>query len=343
MNGETSLAYQIRSEGDRVWGEWTHIPIADVGAGELLIRTSFSSVNYKDALAATGAGKVVRTFPLIGGIDVVGEVAQSTDGRFQEGDQVVVTGFALSEEHDGGYAQWVRVPSDWAVPLPDGMTAWESMALGTAGITAALAIHRLEHNGLRPGQGPVAVTGASGGTGSLAVNMLAGRGYHVTAVTGKNDTHDYLRRLGADQVIARPATSETARPLDSARWAGAVDAVGGDLLSWLIRTTKRHGSIATFGNAGGHQLATSVLPFILRGINLLGVNTGYFSHELRRQLWQRMNDDLRPQHLADIARTIDFCELPQAFEWFLAGGIQGRIVVQVDGESYPCPPTQGMH
>lgn len=329
MHSDTSLAYQLRSDGDRVFGDWTHIPIADVGAGELLIRTSYSSVNFKDALAATGAGKVVGTFPLIGGIDVVGEVAESTDGRFQEGDQVVVTGFALGEEHDGGYSQWVRVPADWAVPLPDGMTAWESMALGTAGITAALAIHQLEHNGLQPDQGPVAVTGASGGTGSLAVSMLAGRGYDVTAITGKSDAHHYLRRLGACEVVGRPAAHETIRPMESARWAGAVDAVGGDLLSWLIRTTQRHGSIATFGNTGGHELAISGLPFILRGINLLGINTGYFSHELRRQLWQRMNDDLRPWHLDEIARTIDFHELPDIFGQFHTGRVRGRVVVRV--------------
>ncbi|GGJ35061.1 acrylyl-CoA reductase family protein [Streptomyces brasiliensis] len=333
MSNETSLAYRITSDGHRVRGDWAHVPIADVGAGELLIRTSYSSVNFKDALAATGAGKVVRTFPLIGGIDVVGVVAKSTDGRFQEGDEVVVTGFALGEEHDGGYSQWVRVPADWAVPLPDGMTAWESMALGTAGITAALAIHRIEHNGLLPDEGPVAVTGASGGTGSLAVSMLAGRGYDVAAVTGKEDAHDYLRRLGAGQIVERPTAPGTGRPLESARWAGAVDAVGGDLLTWLIRTTERHGSIATFGNVGGHELSTSVLPFILRGINLLGVNTGYFSDQLRRQLWQRMNSDLRPRHLNEIARTIDFHELPDAFDEFLTGRMRGRVVVRVNGRT----------
>ncbi|MDQ8705663.1 oxidoreductase [Streptomyces sp. LHD-70] len=325
----TSLAYQIRSDGQRVWGDWAHVPVADVGSGELLIRTSYSSVNFKDALAATGSGKVVRTFPLIGGIDVAGEVAESTDTRFREGDQVVVTGFALGEGHDGGYSQWVRVPADWAVPLPDGMTAWESMALGTAGITAALAIHELEHNGLRPDRGPVAVTGASGGVGSLAVSMLAGRGYDVTAVTGKSDAHDDLRHLGASDVVARPTAREGVPPLESGRWAGAVDSVGGDLLAWLIRTTQRQGSIASFGNTGGHQLDTSVLPFVLRGINLLGINSGYFSHELRQRLWQRMNDDLRPRHLDEIARTIDFRELPQVFPQFLAGRMRGRIVVRV--------------
>lgn len=330
MTAETSLAYQVRFDGRRVWGDWAHVPLAEIGSGELLLRTSYSSVNFKDALAATGTGKVMRNFPLIAGIDVAGEVAESADDRFRKGDQVVVTGFALGEGHDGGYSQWVRVPADWAVPLPDGMSPWEAMALGTAGITAALAIHRLEHSGLRSGDGPVAVTGASGGAGSLAVNMLAGRGYDVTAVTGTSSAHGYLRGLGAGDVVSRPVVAETSPPLESARWAGAVDAVGGESLAWLIRTTQRHGSIATFGNAGGHELTTSVLPFILRGINLLGINTGYFDHALRWQLWQHMNDDLRPQCLEEIARTVEFRELPDVCNELLAGEVRGRLVVRVD-------------
>ncbi|PZH09059.1 oxidoreductase [Streptomyces sp. NTH33] len=334
MGDDTSLAYQITREGGQVRGEWAHVPIADIGAGELLIRTSYSSVNYKDALAATGAGKVVRSFPLIGGIDLAGEVAESADPRFRAGDQIVVTGFALGEEYDGGYSEWVRVSADWAVPLPTGMSAWESMALGTAGLTVALAIHQLERSGLRPGQGPVAVTGASGGAGSLAVSTLTARGYEVTAITGKADAHDYLRHLGAAEVAGRPDPGTAHGPLESARWAGAVDAVGGDTLSWLIRTTRRHGAIAAFGNAGGHQLNSSALPFILRGISLHGINTGYFhEEELRRQLWQRMATDLRPGHLDLIAHTIDFRQLPDQFPNLLEGRVRGRVVVRVNGHS----------
>jgi putative YhdH/YhfP family quinone oxidoreductase len=300
-----------------------------LGSGELLIRATYLSVNYKDALAATGAGKVVRRFPLVGGIDVAGVVSQTSDERFAEGDRVLVTGFGLSEDHDGGYAEWVRVPADWAVPIPPDLTDWEAMALGTAGLTAALAIHKLELNGLHPDGGPVAVTGATGGVGSLAVDMLSGLGYSVTAITGKEDAHGYLELLGAASVMPRGSLESTGRPLEKARWAAAVDSVGGETLSWLTRTIMRHGSIATYGNAGGAELHTTVMPFILRGINLLGINSGFFVGDLRRQLWQRMTRDLRPRHLPTIAQTIPFDDLPRAFDQFLSGSARGRIVVRI--------------
>jgi acrylyl-CoA reductase (NADPH) len=326
---QVSRALRIVADAGLGHGELTEVPVTGIGSGELLLRASHSSVNYKDALAATGRGKVVRRFPLIGGIDVVGEVVDSADPDYRPGDQVLVTGFGLSEDHDGGYAQWVRVPSTWVVRLPEGLTPWESMALGTGGLTAALAIHRLQSNGLRPGQGPVAVTGATGGVAGLAIGMLARRGYQTVALTRQLDADAYLASIGAASVEQAPAPEASPKPMQSARWAGAVDSVGGQTLAWLIRTMQRGGSIAAFGNAGGHELPTSVLPFILRAVNLLGINTGYFDDALRQQLWARMATDLRPDHLDRMTSTIGLDELPQAFNALLNGTVRGRLVVDL--------------
>jgi NADPH2:quinone reductase len=325
---ETFKAYRVFNDG-RIRGELTEISLNDLDRGEVLLRASFSSVNYKDALAATGAGKIMRRFPMTGGIDVAGEVAASTDPRFREGDRVLVTGYGMSEDHDGGYSQWVRVPADWVVPLPSGLSLWEAMGIGTAGLTAALSIHRMEANGLRPENGPVMVTGATGGVGSLAVDVLAGMGYEVTAVTGKDEEHDFLRRLGAKSVLSRHDLRMGERPLEKALWAGAVDPVGGELLSWLTRTTLQHGSIASCGLAGGTMLNTSVMPFILRSVNLLGINTGYFSMDLRRELWERLAGDMRPRYLEEISQTIDMEQLPDIFGQFLQGSAKGRTVVRI--------------
>jgi NADPH2:quinone reductase len=325
---ETFKAYRVFNDG-RIRGELTEISLNDLDRGEVLLRASFSSVNYKDALAATGAGKIMRRFPMTGGIDVSGEVAASTDPRFREGDRVLVTGYGMSEDHDGGYSQWVRVPADWVVPLPSGLSLWEAMGIGTAGLTAALSVHRMEANGLRPENGPVVVTGATGGVGSLAVDVLAGMGYEVTAVTGKDEEHDFLRRLGAKSVLSRHDLRMGERPLEKALWAGAVDPVGGELLSWLTRTTLQHGSIASCGLAGGTGLNTSVMPFILRSVNLLGINTGYFSMDLRRELWERLAGDMRPRYLEEISQTIDMEQLPDIFGQFLQGSSKGRIVVRI--------------
>ena len=325
---ETFKAYRVFNDG-RIRGELTEISLNDLDRGEVLLRASFSSVNYKDALAATGAGKIMRRFPMTGGIDVSGEVAASTDPRFREGDRVLVTGYGMSEDHDGGYSQWVRVPADWVVPLPSGLSLWEAMGIGTAGLTAALSVHRMEANGLRPENGPVVVTGATGGVGSLAVDVLAGMGYEVTAVTGKDEEHDFLRRLGAKSVLSRHDLRMGERPLEKALWAGAVDPVGGELLSWLTRTTLQQGSIASCGLAGGTGLNTSVMPFILRSVNLLGINTGYFSMDLRRELWERLAGDMRPRYLEEISQTIDMEQLPDIFGQFLQGSSKGRIVVRL--------------
>ena len=291
--------------------------------------TRYASLNYKDALAVTGRGKVVRRLPLVLGCDGMGEVIESADPRFAVGDRVIATGYGLSEDHDGGFAQVMRIPADWAVAVPASLTHWESMALGTAGITVALAIHRLEQNGMTPGQGPVAVTGASGGCGSVAVAVLAGLGYEVVAFTGKAAEHDYLRALGAAQVRDRPPVAEQTRPLERGQWAAAIDTVGGPVLAWLTRTMAPHGCIATFGNAGGIELTTTVLPFILRNVSLLGICTGSFPHALRHQLWQRLGTDLRPTSLATLARTIAFEEIPAYADRMLVGDVRGRLVVDL--------------
>ncbi len=309
--------------------EFVDLPVAELGGGQLLIRTRYASLNYKDALAVTGRGKVVRRLPLVLGCDGMGEVVESEDSRFAPGDRVIATGFGLSEDHDGGFAQYLRVPADWAIAVPQSLSDWESMVLGTAGITAALAIHRLEQNGLTPDNGPVAVTGASGGCGSVAVAMLAGLGYQVTAFTGKTAEHGYLRELGATQVRDRPPVTEQTRPLEKAQWAGAIDTVGGPVLAWLTRTMAPQGAIATFGNAGGIELNTTVLPFILRNVSLLGICTGTFPGDLRRQLWERMGTDLRPPTLDRIGATIGFEQIPEYAQRMLAGQVRGRLVADL--------------
>jgi NADPH2:quinone reductase len=310
--------------------ELADLPVPQPGPGEVLIRAEYSSVNYKDALAATGAGRIMKTLPLTGGIDVAGTLAASGDPRFDPGEAVLVTGYGLGVEVDGGYAEYVRVPADWLVPLPAGLTAYQAMALGTAGFTAALAVQRLEENGLAPGNGPVLVTGATGGVGSLAVDMLAGRGYEVVALSGKPEQADYLKSLGASRVLDRHALEMGERPLEKALWAGAVDMVGGRVLAWLTRTMQYRGAIAACGLAGGTELDTTVMPFILRGVCLLGIDSVACPMDQRRAIWQRLAGDLRPRHLdAGIARTVSLDELQGVFPGFLEGTVTGRIVVKI--------------
>ncbi len=328
---DTFKAYRVFNEDGRVAGRMTELRLEDLTEGDVVIRAAYSDINYKDALAATGKGRIMRRFPLVAGVDVAGEVVSSSDPRFKEGDQVLITGYGLGEEHDGGYAGLVRASGDWLVPLPPGMSAHDAMAIGTAGFTAALAIERMEVNGLRPDRGPVVVTGATGGVGSVAVDILAGLGYEVAAITGKDQEHDYLRGLGATTVLSRHTLELGQRPLEKARWAGAVDTVGGPLLGWLTRTTDRHGSIASCGLAGGTELQTTVMPFILRGVSLVGVDSVLWPMEGRRKLWERLTGDMRPRHLADYTRTIAFDELPSGFEPFMNGTVRGRTVVRVGG------------
>ena len=300
--------------------------------GTVTIRVAFSSVNYKDALAATGAGRIIRRFPCVGGIDLAGTVLASDDPRFKAGDQVIATSFDIGVAHHGGYAEVARVPGDWVVPLPEGLSPFEAMALGTAGFTAALAIVRMEENRLRPENGPVIVTGATGGVGSLAIDMLARRGYRVVALTGKAAEADYLRGLGAAEVMLRQDIDLTkVRALERARWAGAVDNLGGEILAWIASTMMQGGTIASVGLAASMDLRTSVAPFILRGVSLLGVDSGYIGEPYRNGIWQRLATDLRPPHLAAMTRRVGFAELPGLFDEFIAGRAKGRVVVEIGG------------
>ncbi|MDE2131606.1 MAG: oxidoreductase [Betaproteobacteria bacterium] len=322
-------AYRVDAVDGRVSGKIVTLELSDLPPGDVLIRAEYSSVNYKDALAATGMGKIMRRMPLTGGIDVAGTVEGSTDARFRAGDQVLVTGYDLGVAHDGGYARYVRVPADWVVKRPEGLDARQAMALGTAGFTAALSVVRLEQNGLKPENGPVVVTGATGGVGSMALEFLAGLGYAVTAVTGKADRADYLRGLGARDVLLRGDIDFGSRPLEKALWAGAVDPVGGAMLAWLTRTMQPHGSIASSGLTGGIELNTTVMPFILRGINLLGIDSVTCPMPLRLEVWRRLATDLRPRHWDDLVHEITLEGLDAVFGRLMKGEGLGRTVVRL--------------
>jgi acrylyl-CoA reductase (NADPH) len=323
-------AFRIHSDGGRISARFEPLTLEDLAPGDVVIRVTHSDINYKDALAATGAGKILRRYPLVGGIDLAGVVESSQDPRYRPGDVVLVTGCGLSETHDGGYAQMARVPGEWVIPMPPGLDAATAMALGTAGFTAALAIHRMEQNGQQPAGGPIVVTGASGGVGSLAIDMLSARGYRVIAVSGKQDAAAYLRELGASEVLLRQEIDLGTRALETARFAGAIDNLGGDTLAWLTRTVDFWGNIASIGLASGPELKTTVMPFILRGVALLGINSSATRREWRLAVWQRIATDLRPRHLARIVtRTIGFDELPTAFPPYLDGRVTGRTVVRI--------------
>jgi acrylyl-CoA reductase (NADPH) len=290
----------------------------------------YSSVNYKDALAATGRGRILRRFPLVGGIDLAGVVTESVDDRFQAGDEVLVTGCGLGEAHDGGFSELARVPADWVVPLPAGLSLFDAMALGTAGFTAALAIDRLEQNGQQPSLGPLSVTGASGGVGSVAIDLLSARGYEVVAITRKTHAAAYLERIGASSVKSPDSLFTDGRPLQSAQWGGAIDNVGGKVLAGLISSTRPWGSIASIGMAGGSECDTTVMPFILRAVSVLGISSANCPMQRRLRVWQRLVSDLRPVHLSQVvAGVVGLDELPALFGQLLEGEHQGRFVVEM--------------
>ena len=327
---EDFRAYRIDQEDGKVVAGFTMLNIDDLSAGDVVIKVSHSTINYKDALAATGAGRILRTFPLVGGIDLAGSVVSSADDRLSEGDAVLVNGCGLSETRDGGYAEYARVSADSIVPIPEGMDAIEAMQIGTAGYTAALAIHRMEQNDQSPDGGPVVVTGATGGVGSVAVDMLAGRGYEVVAVTGKAEQSEYLKSIGAKEILIRDDIDLGKRPLEKAQWGGAIDNLGGDYLTWLTRTVNYGGNIASIGLAASHELNTTVIPFILRAVCLLGINSVDTPRDLRLKVWDRIGNDLKPKHLDVIgSRTISFDELPDAFQAYLDGTVTGRAVVEI--------------
>ena len=323
-------AFRIDEDDGEIVAGFRKLTLDDLTEGNVVVRVTHSTINYKDALAATGKGCILRRYPLNGGIDLAGVVVSSEDNEFQPGTDVLMNGCGLSETADGGYAEYARVDSHGLVPVPDGMSCVEAMQLGTAGYTAALAVHRMEQNGQSPDLGPVVVTGATGGVGSIAVDMLAGRGYEVVAVTGKAAEEGYLKSIGASRILLRDDIDFGKRPLEKAEWAGAVDNLGGDYLAWLARTTKYGGNITSVGLAASHELHTTVMPFILRAVCLLGINSVDTPRDLRRAVWRRIGSDLVPRHLDTIGhRTISFDELPDAFRDYIDGRVTGRTVVKI--------------
>ena len=323
-------AYVVDKVDDQVQGQITTMPVEQLPAGDVTIEVEYSSLNYKDGLASTGQGGVVRNYPHIPGIDVAGVVVESQDASLASGDRVLITGYDLGVAHYGGYAEYVRVPASWVVKAPDGLSNFEAMALGTAGFTAAMCLLAMERNGSTPDQGPVLVTGATGGVGSVAVNILAQKGYTVAASTGKADQHDYLRDLGASEILSRDdvsLTDERPRPLLKGTWAGAVDTVGGSTLSYLTRTTDYCGNIALCGLVGGPNFNGTVIPFLLRGVNLLGIDSVMCPMPYRQDIWQRLATDLKPRNLEQIGQVISLDELPGAIGDILQGKVKGRLLV----------------
>jgi putative YhdH/YhfP family quinone oxidoreductase len=333
---QTFKAYRTFEQDDVVSSRFVDMALDELDPGEVVIRTKYSTINYKDALSYNGTGKIMRKFPTVAGIDLAGTVESSSDPRFKRGDKVIVTGYDLGVSHDGGYAEYARVPADWVVRRPESMTAFDAMTLGTAGFTAALAIHLMQHNGLVPDAGPVAVTGATGGVGSVAIEILSKLGYRVVAITGKARESDYLRDIGASDVMLRSSLDfGKIRPLEKSTWAGAIDNLGGDMLSWLLATSKIAGTVAAVGLAASMKLNTSVAPFILRGVSLLGVDSANTPMSLRQTLWNRLAVDWRPDRVHDKVATIDFDELPMHFDAYLKGMARGRTVVRVGADTHP--------
>jgi len=303
------------------------ISLGDLNAGEVVIKTAYSSVNFKDALAGTGEGKILRRFPLVGGIDVAGHVVASTDPAFREGDEVLVTGCGLSETRDGGYGEYARLEAKWVIPLPKGLSLRESMILGTAGFTAALALYRMRDNRQTPDLGPLAVTGATGGVGTLAVNIFSRAGYEVHAISGKPEHADFLKSLGASEVLGRDALA-TRRPMESARFGGGLDNVGGAMLASLLAQTVPYGNVASAGLAATAELDITVMPFIIRGVSLVGVASAGTARAIRDDIWRHLADDWKPAGLEAICTRETTLEgLPDVFRNMLSGGSFGRTLV----------------
>ena len=325
----TFNAFRIHSDAAGYRSGVESITLDDLNPGEVVIKAAYSSVNYKDALAGTGKGKILRRFPLVGGIDVAGHVVASTDKAFKEGDAVLVTGSGLSETRDGGYAQYARLDSEWVIPLPAGLDLRDSMVLGTAGFTAALALFRMIENRQTPAMGPLAVTGATGGVGSLAVDIFSSAGFDVHAISGKADQAAYLRALGASEVLGREALA-TRRPMETARFGGGLDNVGGPMLASLIAQTTPYGNVASAGLAATAELPMTVMPFIIRGVSLLGVASAGTARDVRGEIWRRLASDWKPRQLQKICtREATLDELPEVFDTMLAGGSLGRTLVRL--------------
>jgi NADPH2:quinone reductase len=327
---KTFRAYRIHRNDGRIAGRFDQVSLDDLTPGDVVVRVRYSTINFKDALAATGKSPILRKYPLAGGIDLAGEVVSSGDARYAPGQQVLVTGCGLSETQDGGYSEYSRLQGDWVIPLPSGLSLADSMKIGTAGFTAALAVHRMEQNGQKPSNGPVLVNGATGGVGSLAINMLAGRGYDVVALSGKENADEYLREIGAAKTLRRQDVNLGTRPLEAVQWAGAIDNLGGDHLTWLTRTVDFWGNIASVGLAASHELHTTVMPFILRGVNLLGINSVATPRDVRLAVWNRIATDLRPAKLDRICgKTVSLDELPAQFDDYMTSCVTGRTLVKI--------------
>ena len=331
---EKFKAFKLTEVDRKMQAGFVDCTLDDLDPGEVVVRVAYSDVNYKDALAATGKGRILRRPSCIGGIDFSGTVVSSSDSRFAKGDAVLAVGYDLGVAHHGGYAQYARVPADWLTRMPKGMTLWDAMAYGTAGFTAGIGIARMEHNGLKPANGPVVVNGATGGVGSIAIAALARLGYDVVALTGKESEAQWLKKLGAKEVMYRKDLNlEKIKPLDKATWAGAVDNLGGDILAWMASTMKVNGVIASIGLAASASLNTTVMPFILRGVSLLGTNsTDSPDVQLRETVWRRLATDMRPPMLKEMCRTIAFKDLPGVFDDFIAAKVNRRVVVDIGNE-----------
>jgi len=327
---ETFRALRVDREGGGTRSSLVSLTLDDLTPGDVVVRAAYSSLNYKDALAVTGAGAILRRFPLVAGIDLAGHVVESADARFKPGDPVLACGCGLGETHDGGFSEVARVSAACVEPIPDGLDPRTAMIIGTAGFTAALALERLERNGQSPDLGPMLVTGATGGVGSFAVALASRRGYEVHALTGKAGARDYLESLGAAAIVDRHRLEKTTKPLERAAWGGGIDAVGGETLAWLLARTRPNGSVASIGLAGGAKLETTVMPFILRGVSLIGVNSVHVDPALRASLWRRLGAEWQPSDLERIvAREVSLDELPGACGELLDGKVVGRILVRI--------------
>ena len=330
---EPFKAYKLTETPEKkIHAQFVDYTLDQLDPHEVLVRVAYSSVNYKDALAATGKGRILRRSACVGGIDFAGTVVESKDPRFKKGDAVLTaSGEYVGVSSDGGYAPYTRVKGDWITKVPQGLSLWEAMAFGTAGYTAGIAVVRMEHNGLKPANGPVIVNGATGGVGSLALAMLAKLGYHVVALTGKESETDWLKKLGAKEVMLRQSLNlQNMKPLDKATWAGAVDNLGGDVLAWMASTMNYGGVIAAIGLAASFNLNTTVMPFILRGVSLLGINSGDISNPIRDQVWRRLATDLKPPLLKEMARTVPFGQLPAVFDDLINAKVTRRAVVDLE-------------
>lgn len=324
------LALRIHQEDENIQAKLEQISLENLTEGEVILKNSYSGINYKDALAVTGTGKILRSFPLVGGVDVAGTVVSSSDPRFKEGDAVIAACSGLSETHDGGYAEYSRLTKEAAISLPENMDQRTAMAIGTAGFAAGLAIYKMMLNNQSPSLGPIAVTGASGGVGSIAINMLSSMNYDVVAITSKKQSADYLKELGASSVVVTSENEMGARPLEKAVFGGAIDNLGGETLSWLLRTTQPEGNVASIGLAADFKLSTNVMPFILRGVNLLGVNSTTLPNSFKQMIWEQIAEKMLPTNIEKIITKEVSLEgsIPE-FQNLLDATITGRTIIKI--------------